>query len=177
MTANITLNVALVVGAWLIVCSVCDWRKREVPSFLTIIPLVLAVLWSAIYGNAPAALLTVLLFLITTYERKPAIVLTILSLVFTLVLGYFIMPLSIVNIFPLFIILGISLSCELGKIGGADAHVFLIITLVFGITALMYALIAGGVYGVFALATKKTTIPYIVPITAGVITFFVVSLI
>ena len=177
MTAHITVIIALLVSAWLITCSVCDWRKREVPTWLAVIPMAMAVLWSAIYGNAPAALLAVLMLLATNFERSPAILLSIVSLAFVLFLGCFILDHTFELFLPIFIILGIALLWFFGGTGGSDAMILMSITLVFGTPALMYAIFAGGVFGVVGLAIKKKTMPYVIPITTGMIVYFATQLI
>jgi len=177
MTLNVTVIVALIVGAWLIICSICDWRKREIPSFLSIVPFVMVVLWSAIYGNAPASLLSVLMLFVTSIKRSPAIAITILSLAFALILGYFILQHTSENFLPIFIVCGVALLWFFGKTGGADAQVLMTITLAFGSSAFMYAVVAGGLFGIIGLAFKQKTIPYVIPITAGMITYFLVNLI
>lgn len=177
MFAPITVFSALIGGAWLAVCSVCDWRKREVPLLLTYIPFAIAILWSAIYGNAPASLLSVLLLFIVSLERCPVTALSILSLAFAIILGLFILDPIVENFIPLFIIFGVYLLWYFDGTGGSDARILVTITLAFGAPVFVYSVLAGGVVGLIALARKKKTIPYVIPITLGTVAYFMVNLI
>jgi hypothetical protein len=40
----------------------------------------------------------------------------------------------------------------------------------------MYAIFAGGVFGIVGLAIKKKTLPYVIPITTGMIVYFATQL-
>jgi len=104
MFSTLTLPIVLFVTVWLIVCSICDWRKQEVPVFLTTVPLLIAVVWSALYGNYLASLLAVVMFFVTDLNTWPAIGLTILSLAFFAIIVYFIHQFTIDTVFPLFLI-------------------------------------------------------------------------
>ena len=176
MSAPITITGALIGSAWLIICSVCDWRKREVPLPLTYIPLAIAVVWSAIYGNAPASLLSVLMLFIVSLDKCPVIAISILSLAFAIILGLFILDLTLNNFLPIIIVFGVYLLWYFGGTGGSDARLLVALTLAFGLPAFIFSVFAGGLFGAVALAVKQKTIPYVIPITIGTIAFFTINL-
>ena len=56
---------ALCCFAWLGACMIFDLRSRQVPSLLTVIPLILAAAWRLFQGGWQLVLLTVALILIS----------------------------------------------------------------------------------------------------------------
>lgn len=173
---TITSIMVLSVSAWLIVCAICDWRKREIPLWLTIVPLIASIIWGAICGNAAASLLAVMMLFITDFNKKPAIVLSILSLAFAIIVSFTLFPYNFESLFPLFIVFGYSLIWYFGKTGGSDAKILITLTLLFGTPAFLYAVIAGGIAGLIGLILKKKQIPLVVPIALGSMVFFSVYL-
>ena len=63
------------------------------------------------------------------------------------------------------------------KTGGADFKIITTIILLFGSPAFIYAVVAGGLAGLIAHFLKKKDLPYVIPIAAGTITYFIVRLI
>jgi len=168
------LVLAVLISAWLVVCAVCDWRKREVPNALTVVPFMLAVSWSAWSGNAPAALLAVAMMFVTNLDNVPAIAVSLLSSAFAIILSFFIQEVNVQNLLPILIIVGISLLWYFGGTGGADAKILITLTLLFGYPAFIYAIVAGGLAGLVGLAKKDKQLPYVIPVAAGTILYLVV---
>lgn len=178
MVSTFTLPVILIVTFWLIVCSICDWRKREVPSPLTIIPLFIAILWSALYGNYLASLLAVVMLFITDLEKWPAVGFTTLSLAFFAIIAYLSHQFTFETVFPLFLIAAYLMLFYFGKTGGADAKITVTLVLLFGWQAFVFSMIPGGLVGIVCLLAgkKDEKLPFVIPITAGMILFFAVCL-
>jgi prepilin signal peptidase PulO-like enzyme (type II secretory pathway) len=178
MFSTLTLPIVLFVTVWLIVCSICDWRKQEVPVFLTTVPLLIAVVWSALYGNYLASLLAVVMFFVTDLNTWPAIGLTILSLAFFAIIVYFIHQFTIDTVFPLFLIASYLMLFYFGKTGGSDAKITVTLILLFGWQAFVFAMIPGGLVGLVGLIAGKKNwkLPFVIPITAGMMIFFAVCL-
>jgi Flp pilus assembly protein protease CpaA len=168
------LVLAALISVWLVVCAVFDWRKREVPNVLTVVPFMLAVLWSAWTGNAPAALLAVAMMFVTNLDNVPAIVVTLLSSAFAIILSLIIQEINLQNLLPILIIVGISLLWYFGGTGGADAKILITLTLLFGYPAFIYAIVAGGLAGLVGLAIKEKQLPYVIPVAAGTILYLAV---
>lgn len=177
MTMPITVLIAVLFSVWLIACAVCDWQKKEIPNLLALIPLIGAVLWSAIYGNAPASIFEVMAMCAINFERKPAVLLAVLSLAFVIIFIIFSFGFSIENVLPIILIFGFLMLWIFEKTGGADFKIITTIILLFGSPAFMYAVIAGGFAGIIALFLKRKDLPYVIPIAAGTITYFIVRLI
>jgi Flp pilus assembly protein protease CpaA len=176
MFLKITLTIALLFSTWLITCSVFDWRKREVPNILTLTPFAIAVIWSAIYGNPLAAILSVAMLFITNLQKGPALGLTALSLTFAGFGSILLSGFSLQASLQLIIIVGFSLLWYFGKTGGSDVKILITLTLFFGTPLFLYAVIAGGIAGVLALIVRAKELPYVVPISAGAMVYFAVYL-
>jgi Flp pilus assembly protein protease CpaA len=177
MTLTITVLVAVLFSAWLIACAVCDWRNNEIPNLLAMIPLIGAVLWSAWNGNAPATIFAVMSMFAINFERKPAVLINILSLAFAIIFIILTSGVSIENTLPIFLIFVFSMLWIFEKTGGADFKIITTIILLFGSPAFIYAVVAGGLAGLIAHFLKKKDLPYVIPIAAGTITYFILRLI
>ncbi|MEI7848553.1 MAG: hypothetical protein WCK35_22315, partial [Chloroflexota bacterium] len=55
---------AIAVGIWLLACTACDLKWREVPAALTLPPLFGVILWTALTGKFAMALFVLLLFIL-----------------------------------------------------------------------------------------------------------------
>jgi Flp pilus assembly protein protease CpaA len=176
MTNTIALVVAALISIWLVGCAVYDWRSREVPNILTVIPFMLAIIWSAWAGNSPAALLALAMMFVTNLNKGPAIAVSLLSSASAIILSLFIQEANLQNLFPILIIAGISMIWYFGGTGGADAKILITLTLLYGYPAFIYAVVAGGLAGLIGLAIKEKKLPYVVPVAAGTILYFVVQL-
>jgi len=175
MSLNLLTSVTVVVSAWLIVCAVFDWRTREVPVPLTVVPLIASVFWAVIVGSAPAGFLAVMMLFVSGFKKTgPAMAFSTLSLAFAIILSFLFSPNVIENTFPLFIIYGYTLLWYFGKTGGADVKILTTLTLLFGTTAFVYAVVAGGIAGIIGIIKKQKHIPLVVPIAIGTIAYFIV---
>jgi prepilin signal peptidase PulO-like enzyme (type II secretory pathway) len=150
--------------AWLGTCVVFDLRSRQVPTLLTIPPLVLSALWRLFQGGWLVVILVVALILISDFPwpkwRIPlACLVTILALS---------IPGPSENIYALLVIFAAWALWEIGATGGADAKLIISLVLLFGNGLLFIPIIlAGGLQGLLGLITRKKTIPYTVAITLG----------
>ena len=177
MNINITTIVILAVAIWLVICAIYDWRKREIPNLLTAIPMLIAILWTAVTGNISASLLSAMMFFVIELKRGPGMAISIIALVFTIVLSYYLYQFSMENILSIVIIFGVCMLLYFEKTGGSDAKILITLTLLFGSTAFMWAVFAGGIAGVIALCRKHKQIPYVIPIAVGTIAYFAVKLV
>jgi Flp pilus assembly protein protease CpaA len=134
--------------------------------------------WSALYGNYLASLLAVVMLFITDLNTWPAIGLTALSLAFFVIIAYFIHQFTIDSVFPLFLIASYLMLFYFGKTGGSDAKIIVTLILLFGWQAFVFAMIPGGLVGLVGLIAgrKNWKLPFVIPITAGMMMFFAVCL-
>jgi uncharacterized membrane protein YjjP (DUF1212 family) len=81
-------------------------------------------------------------------------------------------------VFPLFLIASYLLLFYFGKTGGADAKITVTLILLFGWQAFVFAMIPGGLVGIVGLIAGKKNwkLPFVIPITGGMILFFAVYL-
>ena len=163
---------ALVVILWLIVCAASDLKSRTVPNLLTLIPLTAALVLTAVNGYWPVVVFLVFLVAISDLPRHFAQPISVLALIVTGIFATKIgMPLDMILVsIILFIVYQLWLY---GMTGGADAKILMALVLVYGSPAFLAATLAGGVFGVVALLLKKRTLPYVLPILAGMVAYFV----
>jgi Flp pilus assembly protein protease CpaA len=157
---EITLLVLLL--AWLLVCMLYDLRFRQLPMNLTLIPLVVAVIYALFHGGWVLVGLTISLIGFSDLEPRER------RLLFAAVFSAFAAifdPTKLVLVAALALIW---LLWEVGAMGGADAKLLMVITLVIQHPIIfLFIAMAGGVQGFAALLLRKKEIPYIVAIFAG----------
>jgi Flp pilus assembly protein protease CpaA len=150
--------------AWLGTCVLFDLRSRQVPTQLTVIPLILAAAWRLFQGGWQLVLLTIALTLLSDLPyakwRIPA--------------GSFaaIVGLSIAGspdvVYAMLVIFAVWALWEIGATGGADAKIIIALILLYSNGLLFIPIVmVGGVQGLGALIAKRKTIPYTVAITLG----------
>jgi len=150
--------------AWLGACVVHDLRSRQVPTLLTVIPLIIAAAWRLYLGGWQIVLLTVILTLVSDLRqirwRIPVgccVTVIVLSLSGT--------PDSI---YALLVIFAAWAMWEIGVTGGADAKIIITLVLLFANGLLFVPIVlVGNVQGLAALFARRKTIPYTVAITLG----------
>jgi Flp pilus assembly protein protease CpaA len=153
---------------WLLICMIYDLRDRTVPEKLTLYPLVMA----GVYGLfqhlwMPVLLVPVLIFISDWEPRSKRLMFAFVIAAFAAIFD----PGTALSIFALFTIW---LLWEMGAMGGADAKLLMVITLVIGnLWVFPLIALAGGVQGLVGLLVRKRTVPYIVAIFAGTVLFAV----
>lgn len=153
---------------WLLVCMIHDLRSREVPEKLTLYPLIAAGLYGLLQGQWMPVLLLPVLIIVSDWEpRGKRLLSAVVGSVFTSIFD----ERTVVPVVALFTIW---LLWEMGAMGGADAKLLMVITLVIG-SPWMLALIAlvGGVQGLFGLLIRKRSVPYVVAIFVGTLLYAV----
>ena len=149
---------------WLSACVVFDLRSRQVPTLLTVIPLILAAIWRLFQGDWQLVLLTVVLTLLSDLPQAN----------WRIPLGCCaaIAGLSIAGspdmVYAMLVIFAVWAMWEIGATGGADAKIIIALMLLFADGLLFIPIVlVGGVQGLAALIAKRKTIPYTVAITLG----------
>jgi hypothetical protein len=150
--------------AWLGTCVIFDLHSRQVPTLLTVIPLIFAAAWRLFQGDWQLVLLTVSLTLISDLPWAK----------WRIALGCFvvIIGLSIAGspemVYALLVIFAVWAMWEIGATGGADAKIIIALVLLFANGLLFIPIVlVGGVQGLVALIARRKTIPYTVAITMG----------
>lgn len=155
---------SLVALPWLAVCAVYDLRSRTVPAWLTIPPLLVAIIWITWRGSWVLAMLTVsLVFLDDIPWRMRGFLggfqgLLLMAAWFQTGYSGLILGISLI---------GIWLFWKLGAYGGADAQALMILALLFQPAVLLPVAIAGGVQGLIQWLRGKRTIPAMLAILIG----------
>ena len=160
---------SILLPLWLAVCALFDLRTREVPGWLTHVPLALALIYAVIAGNLAAALLV---FMILFSENVP-----LRGRGFYIgaqgFLAFFAFRESGLDGFLLAVcLLGIWLAWKLGAYGGADAQVLMALVLLLGLPVLLPVAVASGLQGMVALTRRQSNIPAMFGFCAGVCAFF-----
>jgi prepilin signal peptidase PulO-like enzyme (type II secretory pathway) len=173
--------IAAIMAAWLIVCAIFDQKTQEVPTPLTLIPLIAAVLITLAKGNYVLAGLVIVIYLIGDIRKKwmglcLAIIATGTAFVWTLFhAGTF------DGLATTVVILALWLYWYFGKAGGADINILVTITLILGIWATVSAIIIGGLVAIviwIALKKDRTeALPFVMPVAIGTIAYLVINLI
>ena len=155
---------SILLMAWLGICVAFDLHSRQVPTVLTITPLVLSAIWRLFQGGWPLVLLVVALILISDFPR-PKWRIPLACLAGLLALSFHVIP---ENIYAILVVFAAWALWEIGASGGADAKLIISLVLLFGNGLLFIPIVlAGGVQGLIGMIGRKKTIPYTVAITLG----------
>lgn len=149
---------------WLFVCTAFDLKTRQVPNWLTLIPLVLAGIWRLVQGDWQPTLLVIALILISDIPKFVwHIPFGILATI--LVAGLSGFPENTLQIAVLFLVWAL---WEMDMLGGADVKIIMDLVLFFSDGSLLLPiLLAGGLQGLAALIVKRKQIPYTMSIAIG----------
>lgn len=150
--------------AWLGTCVIFDLRSRQVPTLLTVIPLLLAVAWRLSQGGWQLVLLTVALTLLSDLpQAKWRVPLGCCTAIIGLSIAG-----SPDEVYAMLVIFAVWALWEIGATGGADAKIIITLILLFANGLLFIPIVlVGGVQGLAALIVRRKTIPYTVAITLG----------
>jgi len=158
----IKIPLLILLLVWLLVCMIYDLRFRQVPMKLTLIPLGIAGIYALFQGGWVLVGLTACLIVISDFEPRER------RLAFAAVLSAFAAifdPGVLIQVAALSVIW---LLWEIGAMGGADAKLLMVITLVIQHPIIfLFIAMAGGIQALAALIVRKKEIPYIVAIFAG----------
>jgi len=160
----------MLVLPWLLACAISDLRTRTVPTWLTVIPLLGAVTWTAWQGSLPLALLVLTLVALDDLHWRARGFLggvQGLLLLFTWQLD------GLIGLGIGFSLMGIWLCWKLGAFGGADAQVLMTLALLFQPAVLLPVALAGGVQGLVQWLRKKPTLPAMLAILVGTLFYLV----
>ena len=151
---------------WLGFCVIFDLRSRQVPTLLTVIPLVLAAAWRLFQGGWQLVLLTVVLTLLSDLPQAKWRIPVGCSVA--------IIGISITGspdmVYAMLVIFAAWALWEIGATGGADAKIIIALVLLFADGLLFIPIVlVGGVLGLAALIARRKTIPYTVAITLGTV--------
>lgn len=150
--------------AWLGVCVFFDLRSRQVPTLLTVIPLILAAAWRLFQDGWQLVLLTVVLTILSDLPwAKWRIPLGCCAATIGLAITG-----SPDEVYAMLVIFAVWALWEIGATGGADAKIIITLVLLFANGLLFIPIVlVGGFQGLAALIAKRKTIPYTVAITLG----------
>jgi prepilin signal peptidase PulO-like enzyme (type II secretory pathway) len=150
--------------AWLGACVFFDLRTRQVPTLLTVIPLILAAAWRLFQGGWQPVLLTVVLTILSDLPwAKWRIPLGCCAATVGLAIAG-----SPDEVYAMLVIFAVWALWEIGATGGADAKIIIALVLLFANGLLFIPIVlVGGVQGLAALIARRKTIPYTVAITLG----------
>jgi len=152
--------------AWLALCVIFDLRSRQVPVFLTVLPLILAAIWQLIQGGWQLVALVALLVLISDLPKAKwripiACAATISSLSIAGSPGI---------VYAMLVVFVVWALWEIGASGGADAKIIIALVLFFADGLLFIPIVLmGGVQGLVGLIARRKTIPYTVAIMLGMV--------
>jgi Flp pilus assembly protein protease CpaA len=152
--------------AWLAICVIFDLRSRQVPTFFTVLPLILAALLQLVQGSWQLVALVALLILISDLPqakwRVPvACTATILGLSIAGSPGI---------VYAMLVVFAVWALWEIGATGGADAKIIITLVLFFANGLLFIPIVlVGGVQGLVGLIARRKTIPYTVAIALGMV--------
>lgn len=164
------------VFVWLVVCAGFDLRLRQVPNWLTLIPLAGGMLLASLRGNWPAAVLVVLMIFLSDLPKRVGAGIATAALIAVGLVSYKLLGLPLDAVLTQ-IILFVAWQLWLNHLtGGADAKILMTLTLLYGSGVFLAATLAGGVFGLGALLLKKKMLPYVLPIAAGTTVFLIFSL-
>jgi len=150
--------------AWLGTCVFFDLRTRQVPTLMTVMPLLLAAAWRLFQGGWQLVLLTVAL---TLFADLPQAKWRIPFGCCAAIVGLSIAG-SPDEVYAKLVIFAVWALWEIGATGGADAKIIIALVLLFANGLLFIPIVlVGGVQGLGALIAKRKTIPYTVAITLG----------
>lgn len=165
---------AVIVVIWLIVCAASDLKSRSVPTLLTLIPLLSALIMTVFKGYWPVAALVVVLVFISDLPKSIS---SVVSGMAVIAAGFICwkVGLSIQTVQVCVLLFVIWQLWIHGLTGGADAKILMTLILFYGGGVFLAATLAGGVFGLAALAVKKRTLPYVLPILAGTVAYLVLQ--
>jgi prepilin signal peptidase PulO-like enzyme (type II secretory pathway) len=152
--------------AWLAICVIFDLRSRQVPAFLTVLPLILAAIWQLIQGGWQLVVLVALLILISDLpQAKWRIPIACAAMILSLSLAG-----SPGVVYAMLVVFGVWALWEIGATGGADAKIIIALVLFFADGLLFIPIVlVGGVQGLVGLIARRKTIPYTVAIALGTV--------
>ncbi|KPL77767.1 hypothetical protein [Bellilinea caldifistulae] len=152
--------------AWLAICVIFDLRSRQVPAFLTVLPLILAAVWQLIQGGWQLVVLVALLVLISDLpQAKWRIPVACASTVLGLCIAG-----SPSIVYAMLVVFAVWALWEIGASGGADAKIIIALVLFFADGLLFIPIVlVGGVQGLVGLVARRKTIPYTVAIAVGTV--------
>jgi prepilin signal peptidase PulO-like enzyme (type II secretory pathway) len=150
--------------AWLGTCVFFDLRTRQVPTLMTVIPLILVAAWRLFQGGWQLVLLTIALTLLSDLpQAKWRIPLGCCAAIVGLSIAG-----SPDEVYAMLVIFAVWALWEIGATGGADAKIIIALVLLFSNELLFIPIVmVGGVQGLAALIARRKTIPYTVAITLG----------
>jgi prepilin signal peptidase PulO-like enzyme (type II secretory pathway) len=150
--------------AWLGTCVFFDLRTRQVPTLITVIPLILAATWRLFQGGWQLVLLTIALTLLSDLpQAKWRIPLGCCAAIVGLSIAG-----SPDEVYAMLVIFAVWALWEIGATGGADAKIIIALVLLFADGLLFIPIVlAGGIQGLAGLIGRRKTIPYTVAITLG----------
>lgn len=152
--------------AWLAVCVIFDLRSRQVPAFLTVLPLLLAAVWRLFQGGWQLVALVALLVLISDLPQAKWRI--------PVACGATVLGLSIAGspgiVYAMLVVFAVWALWEIGATGGADSNIIIALVLFFANGLLFIPIVfVGGVQGLVGLVTRRKTIPYTVAIALGTV--------
>ena len=154
-----------IVLAWLGWCVWHDLRNREVPNFITIIPMATSCLIGVLFGRWAAAFLVAVLILLADIGSYRVG----LGIIATAILALTSPAQSLICVS----ILWVWLFWERGALGGADAKILIALLQLWGNPSLLiWIALAGGLQGLVAWRRKRREIPYTLAILVGSMGFW-----
>jgi hypothetical protein len=170
LPTQVILGAALL--AWLGACVVFDLGSRQVPTLLTVIPMILAAAWRLFQGGWQLVLLTIALTLLSDLpQAKWRIPLSCCAAIVGLSIAG-----SPDEIYVMLVIFAVWALWEIGATGGADAKIIIALVLLFADGLLFIPIVlVGGVQGLAGLIARRKTIPYTVAITLGTATWLLMA--
>ena len=149
---------------WLALCAGYDLRSRTLPAWLSIPPLLLAILWAGLQGAWAVSILAVtLLFLDDLPWRMRGFLGGLQGLL--LLFAWQQAGWNGVGLGATLML--IWLFWKLGAFGGADAQVLMTLALFFQPAILLPIAVAGGIQGLIQRLRGKTDLPALLAILAG----------
>lgn len=169
---NLGMAGSLVVCIWLAVCAAYDLKSRVVPAWLTIPPLLVAVIWTVWNGSCAVALLTLtLMFLDDLPWRMRGFLVGLQGLL----LLYAWQQAGLAGVILGLASIGLWLSWKLGAFGGADVQLLMALILLCGPAILVPVALMNAIQGLVGLLMKRKTIPAMLSIFAGTCLFLAQS--
>lgn len=149
---------------WLAVCSFCDLHSRTVPAGLTLPPLLVMIVWTAVQGSWAVSVFALILFYLADAPR-PLFSALVGSLGVLLALCW--MQAGLPGVVLSLSLLGVWFAWRLGAIGGADTQVLMVLALGYGPDILIPISVAGGFQGLIQRLRGKSSLPAMLSILAG----------
>ena len=154
----------MLVLPWLAACAISDLRSRTVPAWLTIPPLLGALIWAMIQGQWGLTLLTLTLIAFDDLAwRLRGFLGGVQGLLLLLAWRQAGLPALFLGL----ALMAIWLGWKLGAFGGADAQVLLTLCLLLSPAILYPIAVFTGFQGVAQWLRKKPSLPAMLAILAG----------